>query len=60
MSIKRMQQTARLVFKRKAIAFMRWDESSNGLHRLARCLITPQVMGRSVRKPNGHLGRVGW
>jgi hypothetical protein len=34
-----MQQTAR-VFQRKVIAFMRWDESSNGLGHLARGLIT--------------------
>jgi hypothetical protein len=46
---KRIQQTA-LGFKRKVIAFMRWDESSNGLHLLARRLITPQLMRRAVRR----------
>ncbi len=45
---KRMQQTAR-VFKRKVIAFMRRDESSNGRDRLPRGLITPQLMRRAVR-----------
>jgi hypothetical protein len=29
---------------------MRWDESSHGLHRLARRLITPQLMRKTVRK----------
>ncbi len=45
-----MQQTTRLGFKRKVIAFMRRDESSNGLGHLARWLITPQLMRRAVRQ----------
>jgi hypothetical protein len=47
---KRMQQTAR-VFKRKVIAFMRRDETPNGLGHLARWLVTPQLMRRAVRQP---------
>ena len=34
--------------QRKAIAFMRWDEFSNGLDRLARSLTTRQLMRRAV------------
>jgi hypothetical protein len=30
---------------------MHWDELSHGLHRLARRLITPQLMRRAVRPP---------
>jgi hypothetical protein len=46
-----MQQTARLGFQRKAIAFMRWGKPSNGLDHLARWLITPQLMRRAVSRP---------
>ncbi len=55
---KRMQQPARLVFKRKDIALMRWDGSSNGLHCLARRLSTPQLMGPAVRQPLPWAGSV--
>jgi hypothetical protein len=57
-SNKRMQQTA-LVFKRKVIVFMRWDESSSGLGHLARWLITPQLMRRAVRRHTVCRERIG-
>jgi adenylate cyclase len=45
-----MPHTAR-VFKRKVIAFMRWDEFSIDQHWLAHRLVTPQLMRRAVRQP---------
>jgi hypothetical protein len=45
-----MQQTARLGFERKVIAFMHRDEPSNSLGHLAGRVITPQLMRRAVRQ----------
>jgi hypothetical protein len=55
---KRMQQSARLGFKRKVTVVMSWGALSNGQHRLARWLITPQLMRRAVRRR--HRRRGGW
>jgi hypothetical protein len=49
MSIKPMQLTT-LVFKRKVIGVMSWAGFSNNQHRLARWLVTPQLMRRAVRR----------
>ena len=37
-------------FVRKVIVVMRWDGFSNGLDRLARWLVTPQLMRRAVSR----------
>ena len=47
---KPMQLAARF-FKRKVIVVMNWARFSNSQRRLARWLVTPQLMGRAVSRP---------